>query len=239
MTLPDKSLSHAFFRCHDRNNFFKHPLVKLFLLVKWAKYKRKHGIQIFDFMIMENHAHMLVRVSTAEQMGDFMRTVNSQLARFINKLFDRDSQAIRERYKSPVIEDEFYFRNVRSYIWLNRYKVNKSDPRYDPFCSLSWRLNPEILKTLGFSEEELELVRELLDDYPEGTFDSGVPLKRSLVNALNAAKSRIQEMADAFFKNSHTIGSDSTIAERSELFAAFRREKARWKEKPPNDPNLK
>ena len=37
-----------------------------------------------------------------------MRTVNSQLARFINKFFDRDSQAIRERFKSPEITSDDY-----------------------------------------------------------------------------------------------------------------------------------
>ena len=83
--------------------FFKDEAVKTFLLFLWAKYKNQYGVKIFDFIIMDNHAHLLIKAESVEGLGHFMRNVNSQLARFINKVYNRDSQAIRERYKSPVI----------------------------------------------------------------------------------------------------------------------------------------
>ncbi|MBP6218389.1 MAG: transposase [Oligoflexales bacterium] len=114
-------------------------------MLLWAKYKNRYSIKIFDFIIMDNHIHMLVQTTRAEHLGHFMRTVNSQLARHINKFFDRDSQAIREIYKSPMITNVRYVQNVQQYIWLNRYKVNKTRPDQDPFCSVSWRRNYTVL----------------------------------------------------------------------------------------------
>ena len=98
LVLQSGSLTYVFFRCHDRNMFFKDEPIEAFRLLLWAKYKNQYGIKIFDFIIMDNHAHLLVKTETAEALGHFMRTVNSQLARFINNYHDRDSQAIRERY---------------------------------------------------------------------------------------------------------------------------------------------
>ena len=146
--LPNNSYSHVFFRCHNRNFFLKERHVKDYLLALWAKYKSRYSVQIFEFIIMDNHAHLLVKAKSTENLSHFMRTVNSLLARYINKTFGRDSQAIRERFKSPLICSSHYARNVMQYIWLNRRKIaSSSNPLKDPYCSASWRVQPGIVNS--------------------------------------------------------------------------------------------
>ena len=119
--IPENSIAHVFFRCHNRNFFFQNKDVKGYLLYLWAKYKTKYGIKIFEFCIMDNHAHLMIEAPSADHLGHFMRTVNSLLARYINRVFNRDSQAIRERYRSPIVGCGKYYRQLIQYIWTNLY----------------------------------------------------------------------------------------------------------------------
>lgn len=222
--ISNKSYTHVFFRCHNRQFLFESPKIKAFLLSLWAKYKRKYGVKIIDFAIMENHAHLLLFVESVEQLGHFMRTVNSQLARFINKLLDRDSQAIRERYKSPLITGSIYLYQVMQYIWLNRYKVNKQRPETDIYCSASWRINPEVIAMIANNDKEHKLLSQLLDSYdilPEKIIG---PVSRFVMKMLNAAISQLHMLNAKIYENSHTIGDDLDVRFRGELLSAFRRE---------------
>lgn len=225
------SYSHVFFRCHDRQYFLKDTAVKIFLLFLWCRYKVKYGIKIFDFAIMDNHAHIFLQAKDAECLGQFMRTVNSQLARFINFFYKRDSQAIRERYKSPLITNNVYMVNVVQYIWLNRYKVDGADPRFDPFISLSWRMHFDLIKGVFAKEKGAELLNTLLDSYDElpveidGSF-------RGLTHMVNEAIQNIKSFAAGIYEHSHTIGDATAVAFRSELLSAFRQPRYPWTMQP-------
>lgn len=219
--LPDNSYSHVFFRCHNRQFFLKHNHVKNFLILLWAKYKKKYGIEIYEFIIMDNHAHLLLRAHSTEQLGNFMRTVNSQLARYINRTFDRDSQAVRERYKSPLITGTKYAHRVMQYIWLNRHKVNKSkNPFNDPYCSASWRINSRMELCISNKEKNYTLLRNLLDSddyiYPIEKISKFV---RDLING---AMGRNDKFSDSIMMHGHTIGGANVLRRRTELLNKFK-----------------
>jgi REP element-mobilizing transposase RayT len=216
--------AHVFFRCHNKQFFLADKDVKLFLLLLWAKYKNKYQINIFDFNIMDNHAHMLIKAKDSECLGHFMRTVNSQLARFINKKFDRDSQAIRERYKSPLITNIRYLKNTMQYIWLNRYKINGQRPETDLFCSASWRINSEVISHLFPNKKQFQLVSNLLDSYDKLPEPINIPEARFVINMINLAISRLNLLTDVIFENNHTIGDDLDVNFRGEWLSAFHRE---------------
>jgi REP element-mobilizing transposase RayT len=221
--LENGSLAHVFFRCHNRQFFLKNVEVRNYLILLWAKYKKRYDVRINEFIIMDNHAHLLVCADSVEGLGHFMRTVNSQLARFINKLEKRDSQAIRERYKSPLITNERYLLQTMQYIWLNRFKVNKSNPAYDPHCSVSWRLNSDVISYLFKEEKEQALVAKLLDFYPHFESKFG-EFRKFIRDLLNAALSSCMQFVDTIFENGHTIGDAIDVHFRSQVILAFRRE---------------
>ena len=225
LILANSSYSHVFFRCHDRKFFLKPPVIKNFLLYLLSKYKRKHGIKIYEFNIMDNHVHLLIHSDSTEQLGNFMRTVNSQLARRINQHFKRDSQAIRERYKSPMVSRGVYLSNLMNYIWLNKYKVEKSKiPQKDPYCSLSWRLGNILPGSLFHTNEERKLVNRLLDPIDDLPIEK--PLNRKidksfLVKMISGAMERTSQLLEKVFECSHTIGDSEAVKYRGELLSAF------------------
>jgi len=59
-----------------------------------------------EYILMSNHVHLKLFVPKLAQLSDFMRTTNSRIAKLINKMFDKTGQAIQDRFKSPVTENE-------------------------------------------------------------------------------------------------------------------------------------
>ena len=225
MILPNNSLTHIIFRCHNRQFLLKDKAVKEYLLVLWARYKRRYGVEIHEFIIMDNHCHLLVRAKSTEALGHFMRTANSLLARYVNRILDRDSQVIRERYRSPLITIESYAFRTMQYIWLNRFKVNGKSPLLDLYCSIAWRNNPGLARRIACDDEELRLLEGLIDTdtelYPENS-------RKFVLDLLNEAISRLGDLTPEIFGHSHTIGDGATVRFRSGLLKAFRLEKNPW-----------
>ena len=221
--LQNRSYSHVFFRCHNRQHFLKNTAVKNFLIQLWAKYKDKYGVQILEFIIMDNHAHLLVYVESVEYLGHFMRTVNSQLARFINKMEQRDSQAIRERYKSPLITNERYLLQTMQYIWLNRFKVDGKSPAMDPYCSVTWRLGLPVIPHISQDKEVQELLAKLLDHYSDLSIQKS-GFRKFVRDLLNEALSKAHVLLDSLFENAHTIGDEFDVKVRGEILSAFARD---------------
>lgn len=224
-TLPNKTYSHVFFRAHNKQFLFKSPKVKARFLYLWAKYKRKFGVKIYEFIIMDNHCHLKIKARCTRQLGNFMRTVNSQIARYINDLLGRDSQAIRERYKSPMISNSEYSRKVMQYIWLNRYKVSGTNPITDPYCSIAWRQNSKLAKYFAYDDDQLLLFEGLLDT--DNDLYGNNPRKFCL-DLLNAAMGSLEDFDPSIFENCHTIGDSVAVSARTAIISAFRHEKNPW-----------
>ena len=228
-----QEFTHVFFRCHNRQFLMAPFEVKLYFLLKLAKYKKRYGMEIFEFNLMDNHIHMLTRPPSAEALGNFMRTVNSQLARYINKTFKRDSQAIRERYKSPTIGNSRYLHRVMQYIWLNRYKETGRRPETDPFCSASWRLNENIVNKLTSNPKQQAALKGLLDPYEKLPLPIGHSVKHFIRSTIEKGIAELKELTAKVFEHGHTIADAEAITYRSELLSASRREYVPWTPPPP------
>ncbi len=225
--VEEDSYAHVTFRCLNREFLFKSDEVKHFIILTWFRYFQRYGIKIFAFIVMDNHAHLVIQTPGPEELGNFMRVVNSQIARFVNKFYGRDSHALKERYRSPIITNDVYMRRTLQYVWLNRYKVDGKDPKLDPYCSLSWKMHPRIFKKVfrRYKQAEnlgtlLTSLRKLPAPYAE-TY-------RELQDLLNEARGRIASLTKEIFQNTHTIGDDKAVKYRSELLSAFRKEYVPW-----------
>jgi REP element-mobilizing transposase RayT len=225
---PDQSFAHIYFRCHNKQHFLEPKEIKMKLMVLLAKYKASHGIKIFDFSIMDNHAHLYLWAPHSLAIGNYMRTVLSQVAKMINNVFDRDSQAFRERYQSRIIYGATYSLNVIRYIYGNRYAVGKISPLEDYFCSAHWRLHKPhkiIVNPKDQEEEDNNLLAKLIDDYMDPCI---LPVSKEedfTQQLATEAMQATQEQHDYhLFVSSHTIGSPDIVAFRSELIRASRRD---------------
>ncbi len=133
---------HMIWKCHNDSPLLRKKDVKDKILQLYLRYKTEHKIKIYSFNILDNHCHFLMQAPNAQVLGEFTRTVHSQVSKFINKTLNRNSQAIKDRYKSPPIRNLKYMARLIGYIWLNKYKSNRqSDPTRDKYCSLYQRLH--------------------------------------------------------------------------------------------------
>ena len=110
------------------------------------------------------------------------------------------------------------------YVWLNRQKAIGRAAETDPFCSLSWRLHPELVYQLATDDKEKAAFSRLLDDdaaiYPTNPKER----RRFIAELFNNAYNMLKKMAEQVFTNGHTIGEKTDVEFRGALLAAFRRE---------------
>ena len=224
----DKSMAHVFFRCHNKSMFLQPNSIKNYFLDLLAKYKDPYRIKIFDFAILDNHVHLFLWAPNARCLGDFMRTVESLLARRINKVFERDSQALRERYKSPIVCGYKYGLNLIKYIYANRYKVTGVKPHLDYYCSAHWRMvkpHKAIENPSNADETRSNRLSRLLDHYTDPDINEASKRGGFIESLVSELSSTLDDYLNSkIFSSSHTIGDSKTMDYRTEVIRAFRRE---------------
>ena len=207
--LYDGSFAHCTWRCLNREFLLQDSKIKDYILATWAKYKERYQVKIYDYAIMDNHVHMLIHANSVDNLGNFMRTCNSLIARFINKTLKRDSHALRERYQSPLIEEDSYLINTIGYIWLNFYRATGLRAEDYKYCSLYYRFRG--------------MVNKVLDDYADLPLVIGAKMQKFIVDILTRFMSMKKKLVSSVFEHNHTIGSYRLTKSRGQFFANMRK----------------
>ncbi|MBE0448015.1 MAG: transposase [Actinobacteria bacterium] len=74
--------------------------------------------RIYAFALMPNHAHLLVR-SLAMPLSTLMRRLLTGYAIYFNRRYKRCGHLFQNRYKSIVVDEDRYMRELLRYIHLN------------------------------------------------------------------------------------------------------------------------
>ena len=91
---------------HSKYFFAPDDEVNAIILGLLAKMADRYDIEIFAFVFMSNHFHMLVR-SKSLQLHLFMRDFQGQLARKLNRHWGRTGTFFQGRYSAtPILDDE-------------------------------------------------------------------------------------------------------------------------------------
>ncbi len=88
------------------------------------KYKEEYNISIYNYAMMDNHAHFLFHVKEIEDLSEFMRMVNTIYAQKYNSETKRVGYVFRGRFKSVPIENNKHFRISYKYISNNPVKAS-------------------------------------------------------------------------------------------------------------------
>ena len=217
--ITDESLMHITFRTHNRQFYFDKIGIKEKMILIFKKYKAKYDISIFDWVIMSNHCHFSAFTKDAVSLSNFMRSANKAIADLVNKEFKKSGQAIQDRFKSPVIEDESYAINTIGYIWLNPARANlvtiqkAEDYKYG---SLYYKFRG-LADPIGDSLSELEKLTQF-------KILKKRSVQRFTLDLLNELKSKwltkLTELCREIYEHSHSIGSPDYIGLRSEKIKA-------------------
>lgn len=134
--LFEDSLFHVTWQCHNRDFLLKPKWAKQFLYDLLLKYKDKYEMTFFSYIIMDNHLHLSGQAPRLDKFSKFFQVVHSSLAKEINKRRNRCGQVIRDRFKSPLLQDEDALSEEMIYHDLNEVRCGKvNDPRHNEFSS--------------------------------------------------------------------------------------------------------
>jgi REP element-mobilizing transposase RayT len=96
------------------------------LLLQQASERFSHSIEAF--CLMSNHIHLAVRVSEAS-VSKFMHYLAFRYAMYMNRKYNRVGHLFQGRFKSVLVDDETYLKELIRYIHLNPVRAKLvSDP---------------------------------------------------------------------------------------------------------------
>lgn len=90
----------------------------------------------FSYIMMDNHLHLSGQAPSLDKFSKFFQVVHSVLAKEINKRKKRCGQVIRDRFKSPQLQNEDELCQEMIYHDLNEVRCGKvNDPKHNELSS--------------------------------------------------------------------------------------------------------
>ncbi|MDR0785473.1 MAG: transposase, partial [Treponema sp.] len=99
------------------------PLFKTLFLFFVEKAKRKFHFQLWDFCIMGNHIHFLIKPGKDANLSEIMQWIKCNFAKAWNKAHGRKGHVWGERFYSRIISGTTDFLQTRDYIMENPVKA--------------------------------------------------------------------------------------------------------------------
>ena len=138
------------------------------LLIQQGVERFRHNIEAFCFM--SNHIHLAIRVADIS-ISRIMQHLAFRYTQYINRRYKRIGHLFQGRFKSILVDDEEYLKELVRYIHLNPVRARLvSDPRqyiwssYRAYMKLdeySWLNKNRILEKFSSNEEQsIEICEE-------------------------------------------------------------------------------
>jgi len=135
MNLPDVP-QHIIQRGNNRQAIFFADEDYSFYLDKLKHYANHHNVAIHAFILMTNHAHLLVTPRDKTGVSRMMQSLGRSYVRHINLTYGRSGTLWEGRYKSTLIDSARYLLLVSRYIELNPVRATMvSHPAEYPWSS--------------------------------------------------------------------------------------------------------
>ena len=138
----------------EKNNFKR-------LLVKHLK---DHDIEIFAYVSMSTHFHILIRVDL-KLLSSYLAIVLAEFAEYYNYKHNRNGHVFQDRFKSECVETEQYFWNCMRYIHMN--PVNANIVKYPLNYTYSSLKEYETEKSRIIHPKAIKIYKEKFSDFEE------------------------------------------------------------------------
>ena len=162
---------HVVNRGIERSNIYKSDEDKEKFLEIVCKACEIYKVNIHDYCLMDNHYHLLIE-TTSENIGLYMRQINSNYTKYFNKKYKRSGYLWRGRYSSWYITDEKYLYKLFRYIEHNpiEAKISNRVGEY-PFTLVATIVhnNQEVIACAKHSKLKNEIEYKGIQEYLEIT----------------------------------------------------------------------
>lgn len=113
---------HVIQRGNNRESIFKDEEDKDCLIGQLKQFKLPMGYNVFGFVIMENHYHLVLQTLN-QPLQSVMQRVNYIYSRYFNKKYGHYGHVFAGRYKAIPVFDDKYLLSLIRYIHQNPIKA--------------------------------------------------------------------------------------------------------------------
>lgn len=109
---------HIIQRGNNKEFIFARTADKQYLIEQMNQVVQVDGVQIFAYVVMDNHYHIALRTQD-KPISKVMHRMNSRYSHYFNKERSRSGHVFEGRYKAIPVENEKYLLSVIRYIHRN------------------------------------------------------------------------------------------------------------------------
>ena len=131
---------HVIQRGNNREPIFCQDADYSFYLEKLAAACRKFECELYAYVLMTNHTHLLITPHTINGIGKVMQNLGRYYVQYVNYNYQRTGTLWEGRYKATVLDSEQYLLTCMRYIELNPVRAGMVSHPKDYRWS-SYRLN--------------------------------------------------------------------------------------------------
>lgn len=117
-------IHHVVCRGNDRQILFNSPQDFLKYLDLLDESRRLYPCQLYNYVLMDNHIHLLLEPVSEGALSKFMEYVSKGYAKYFNKKYGHEGHVFQGRFKSFLVQSERYLFTCSRYIDLNPVKAN-------------------------------------------------------------------------------------------------------------------
>ncbi|MDQ7089501.1 MAG: transposase [Methylococcales bacterium] len=127
---------HVIVRGNNRQVCFTNENDMTFYLNCLKNYSKKHDLQIHAWVLMTNHIHLLCTPMKKNSVSKTMQDVGRLYVCYFNRTYHRTGTLWEGRYKSSLVQSDYYLLAVYRYIELNPLRASMvNDPADYAFSS--------------------------------------------------------------------------------------------------------
>jgi REP element-mobilizing transposase RayT len=119
-----QTLHHVMVRGIERTTIFRDDTDRTDFLARCGTLAERGAWTVYAWALLPNHAHLLVRTGT-RPLPHSMRSLLTGYAGAFNRRHKRVGHLFQNRYKSIVVEEDAYFRELVRYIHLNPLRAKR------------------------------------------------------------------------------------------------------------------
>ncbi len=165
----ENAIYHVLGRGNRGANIFYDDKDSKFFLKKLSTFSEEYSIQIFSYVLMRNHYHILLRTKKPN-LPSFMQRINLIYSKYFNYIHGLNGHLFQDRYKAFVVDKNGYFISVLRYIALNPVVAgiveNAEDYEWSSYRFLFKNEKPEWLRVdmeeainlAGINREDFKLL---------------------------------------------------------------------------------
>jgi len=120
----DNATYHIIQRGNNKQPLFKatKDYIKFISLIK--KYKDKYNFKLYNYCLMENHVHFLMKALKKEELAKLTQGIFQSYSLYYKGKYNYLGHLYQGRYKSLIVEKDEYLLECARYIEINPLKAN-------------------------------------------------------------------------------------------------------------------